>query len=167
MRKLFLFFIFSFVLIFSCDDGDVITFELDFEEDFLACEGVNNLVLYKIKEDPSESISLFISSYNKENLIAVDDDGIFTDTINDVTLLYRTYSDLSFSDDLFCNDIPPKVNTNVDEESTCSVIINTVLTEDDNDGVPFNLELDEDTDGDDLPNAIDSDDDGDNILTKY
>ena len=52
--------------------------------------------------------------------------------------------------------------------------LKTELTEDDNDGVPAELEdrnnngdlEDDDTDGDTIPDFIDADDDGDNILTK-
>ena len=60
------------------------------------------------------------------------------------------------------------------KKAPVQLIINTVLTEDDNDGIPAALEDingngnldDDDTDGDGIPNYIDVDDDGDNILTK-
>lgn len=165
MRKsFFLFLMLSFILIYSCDDGDVITFELDFEETFEACEGVSDLVLYKTKEDPSESLSIVIGNYSLEDILEVGDDNKFSVT-ESATLYYRTYSDTTLPTDLFCNDVSANVNINVDEESDCDATISTTLVEDDNDGVLASLEFDGDTDGDGLDDYIDADDDGDNILT--
>jgi len=155
----------SFILIFSCDDGDVITFELDFEETFEVCEGVNNLVFYKIKQEPSESLSVLINNYTFEEILEVGDDNVFMDN-KSATLYYRTYADNNLPSNLFCNDIPPLVTVVENDESACTAQIMTTLTEDDNDGVLTNLEFDGDTDGDGIPNFIDADDDGDNILTK-
>ena len=63
MRKLF-FILLSLLVVgfYSCDDGDVITVELDFDETFQAC-GESDLVFYKTKEDPSESLSILITNY--------------------------------------------------------------------------------------------------------
>ena len=164
MRKLlFLFLSLSFIVLNSCDDGDIITVELDFEETFEACEGVSGLVLYKTKEDPSESLSLLISDYSLENIIAVGDDNTFNES-KSATFNYRTYSDESISD-LFCNDIAANVTITLDESDSVTAEISTILVEDDNDGVLADLEFDGDTDGDGLPDYIDADDDGDNILT--
>lgn len=166
MRKsFFLFLILNFILIYSCDDGDVITFELDFEETFEACEGVSDLIFYKTKEDPSESLSILISNYSLEDILEVDDDNTFSVT-ESATLYYRTYSDITLPTDLFCNDVPANVTINIDEESDCNAEISTTLVEDDNDDVLASLEFDGDTDGDGLEDYIDADDDGDNILTK-
>lgn len=173
MRKSFFLFLSLFLINFySCDDGDVITVELDFGETFDAC-GESDLVLYKTKEDPSESLSVLISNYSVAEILNVGDDNIFNDT-KSATFFYRTYSDADLPNDLFCSDIPPKVDITLDEESSCNVEINTILSEDDNDGILAILEdingngnlEDDDTDGDGLPNYIDADDDGDNILTK-
>ncbi|MDP5157541.1 MAG: hypothetical protein NWQ07_03055 [Flaviramulus sp.] len=172
MRKL-LFIVLSISLITnnSCDDGDIITIDLEFGETFLAC-GESDLVLYKIKEDPSETLSILISDYTLEEMFAVGDNKTFTDQ-KSATLYYRTYSDASLPNDLFCSAIPPQVNITLDESDTCTANITTTLMEDDNDGVLAisedingngNLE-DDDTDGDGLPNYIDVDDDGDNIFT--
>ncbi len=166
MRKsFFLALVSSFILFYSCDDGDIITFELDFEDTFKACEGVNNLVFFKTKEDPSESLSVLISDYALEDILEVGDDNTFSDD-EPATLFYRTYAENELPNDLFCNDIPPNVTIVEDDDSPCIAEISTTLTEDDNDGVLADLEFDGDTDGDGLPNFIDADDDGDNILTK-
>ncbi|GAA4810507.1 hypothetical protein GCM10023330_17000 [Litoribaculum gwangyangense] len=154
---------------YSCDDGDIITVELDFGETFSACEGVNDLVLYKTKKDPSESLSVLIPNYSLDELLELN-----TDTPKSATLYYRTYSETNLPNNLFCNEIPPNVNIISNNESSVTAIINTTLVEDDNDGILAILEdingngnlEDDDTDGDGLPNYIDADDDGDNILTR-
>jgi hypothetical protein len=172
MRKLFFIIIsVSLLSFYSCDDGDIITVELDFGETFLAC-GESDLVLYKTKEDPSESLSILISNYTLDAILAVGADNTFS-VNKSATLYYRTYSDADLPSDLFCSDIPPNINITLDEDSSCTAEINTTLVEDDNDGILAALEdingngdlEDDDTDGDGLPNYIDADDDGDNILT--
>jgi len=74
----------------------------------------------------------------------------------------------------FCEAITPNVNIITDSESTSgTVTVSTVLTEDDQDGIPAELEdingngdlEDDDSDNDGLPNYLDDDDDGDNVKT--
>lgn len=175
MRKLFFVFIcLCLIPVQSCDDGDIITIELDFEDDFESC-GEANLVLFKTKEDPSESLSLILSDVTLDQILDVDEDGLFEETYTISTsnpFNYRTYSNTELPSDLFCSDIPnSEVKIIQDYESTSGKAdITTVLTEDDEDGVPALLDIDpdknNDTDGDGLLNFIDADDDGDNILTK-
>ncbi|WP_282121928.1 hypothetical protein [Algibacter mikhailovii] len=179
MRKLvFTIITIALVSFYSCNDGDIITVELDFEDTFESC-GVTNLVLFKTKEDPSESLSLFLNGVTLEDILTVDEDGLFekTYTINATNPFnYRTYSNTDLPSDLFCSDIPnSEVIITQDIESTSgSADLKTVLTEDDNDGIPAILEdrnnngnlEDDDTDNDGIPDYIDADDDGDNILTK-
>lgn len=182
MRKLFLVLISTCLLnIFSCDDGDVITIELDFGETFNACNGANGLVFYKTKDDPSESLSLKVAGLTLDQILEVDET---TKTYEkDITLSssnpfnYRTYSNTTLpTSGLFCSDVPlSNITITQDIESTDGTAsLKTVLTEDDDDGIPAELEdinnngdlEDDDTDGDGIPNYIDADDDGDNILTK-
>ncbi|MGA1227067.1 MAG: hypothetical protein ACO3VF_07505 [Tamlana sp.] len=174
MRKL-IYIIISISLFsnYSCDDGNVIDFEFNFDDSFSACEGVNNLVLYKTKNNPLESMSLLISSFSIKDLLAVDENDSLKINNKAATFNYRTYNDASISN-LFCNDIPPAVNIVLDETDDSLLDIVTVLTEDDNDDVPSIIEdidgdgnlKNDDSDGDGLPNYIDVDDDGDNVLTK-
>ena len=178
MRKLFLtLIILVFVPFYSCDDGDIITVELDFEDTFESC-GNANLILFKTKEDPSESLSLKLNGVELDDILQVDDNGLFekTYTINSTNPFnYRTYSNTDLPSDLFCSDVPNSdVIITQDIESTSGMAdLKTELTEDDNDGVPAELEdrnnngdlEDDDTDGDTIPDYIDADDDGDNILT--
>lgn len=182
MRKRFL--LLSFILIsISCDDGDIITVEFDFDDTFLAC---GELVFYQIKENPYESLSLKITNpaVTIEDLIQVDDDGALIETelqvsINGTTnqFNYRTYS--SDPSNLFCNDVPPSdVSITQDLSSSSGTAEVTIsLIEDDNDGIPADFEdenLDGDNDpttnptdrdGDGIPDYLDVDDDGDNVLT--
>ena len=178
MRKFFVLFLLS-IFITSCDDGDIITVEFDFDDTFLTC---GELVFYQIKQSPYESLSLKITSpaTTLEELIAVDDDGNLISTEEEFTINgssnqfnYRTYN--ADPSNLFCNDIPPSnVQITKDLSSNNGTATTTIsLIEDDNDGILAELEdingngdlTDDDTDGDGLPNYIDADDDGDNVLT--
>lgn len=179
MRKLFfvILSVLSFSL-FTCNDGEIITVEFDFDNSFRAC-GTEGLVFYKTKNNPSETLSIRISGITLEDILEVGDDNLYeadfqlsaTNTFN-----YRTYNNTTLPTNLFCNDVPSsELKINRDLVSTSgNVHIETVLTEDDNDGIPAALEdingngnlEDDDTDGDGIPNYLDADDDGDNVLTK-
>lgn len=161
MRRLFFIFILlNFLFIHSCDDGDIITVNIEFGETFKACEGVSDLILYKTKQDPSESLSVLITNFSINDLFEIDNE-----IEKSATLLYRTYSDTSLPNTLFCSDIAPQVNIIQNESDTVRAIINTILQEDDNDGVLAEFEstnginpiADDDNDGvlnylDDAPN---------------
>ncbi len=182
MRKLIYILSFCFLLT-NCNDGDIITFELGFEdvEEFSEC---GELVFYKIKEDPFESLSLKLTSPidNIEDLLEVNDnDSLVTSYSIDGssnTFNYRSYGEehsSTLAEELFCEDVPPSVTiTNDSESEDGDVEVTTVLTEDDNDGIPAELEdlnnngdlEDDDTDQDGLPNYLDDDDDGDNVPTE-
>ena len=164
----------SFVLLilislsfFTCNDGDIITVELEFDDEFSQC-GETDLVFYKTIDDPSQSLSVLIEDLTFDELLEVDDDNTLT-LEESGTLNYRQYSndDLT-ADDLFCNDVPPSdVIITDDDESDVEVTISTTLTEDDNDGVSTDIEgTTNDTDGDGILDYLDQDDDGDNVLTE-
>lgn len=183
MRKLLLILL-TISIVSSCDDGDILNVEFDFDDTFLAC---GELVFYQIKENPFESLSLQITNpaITIEDLIAVDDDGnllvdeeITIDIQNSGNQFnFRSYN--SNPTALFCNDIPPSDIQIIEDLSSVAgfALINVTLVEDDNDGIPADFEdanLDgdfnpatdpTDTDGDGLPDYIDVDDDGDNVLT--
>lgn len=178
MRKLFFALLaFSITCFSSCSDGDIIEVELEFGDEFSALKcGTSDLVFYKTKNDPSESLSIVIKSFSLEDILS------FTGKDTTITKIgnafnYRTYSNASISgSNLFCNNIPSSEITIVNDYPSTSTDadISATLTEDDNDGIPAALEdlngngnlEDDDTDGDELWNYIDADDDGDNVLTK-
>ncbi len=176
MRQIYLIF-FTFLLVFlSCDDGDIITAELEFND--LEVQTCGNLLFYKEKTSPPETLSVQIGNTELASLLTVNDD---TNTLQRTFVIngtsnrfnYRTYSSLPA--DPFCNDIPnSQLNVISDDESTSGTITTlTTLLEDDNDGIPAEFEdinqngnlEDDDTDGDGLPNYIEFDDDGDTVPT--
>jgi len=182
MRKLITLLSFCLCLT-SCDDGDVFTITLDFDETFFTC---GELVFYKTKDDPAESLSLQITSppLTIDDILETDGNGMLvtpeiTITINGTSNLFNYRSYNAPPNNLFCNDVPPSgiIITNDDESISGTAMITTVLTEDDNDGIDADLEDENldgdndpstnptDTDGDSIPDYLDADDDGDNVLT--
>ncbi len=183
MRKLLLLLLTLFI-VSSCDDGDIINVEFDFDDTYLAC---GELVFYQIKENPFESLSLQITqpALTLENLIEVDDDGFLLndeEIIIDIESAGNQFNFRSYNANpapLFCNDVPPSDIQITEDLASFSgkAYINVSLVEDDNDGVPAELEDENldgdfnpatdptDTDGDGIPDYIDVDDDGDNVLT--
>ncbi len=181
MRKFIYLFCVS-LLIIGCNDGDVITVELDFENTFQSC---GELVFYKTKTEPAESLSILISNLTIDDIVEtrfVDTDSVLVElftpsrsiALNGTTnrINYRTYSSLPANP--FCSDVPASdLNIISDAVGTGDLLITTTLTEDDNDGIPSDLEDingngnydDDDTDDDGVPNYLDDDDDGDNIKT--
>ena len=184
MRKLFLILL-SFSLVFtSCNDGDIITVDLDFDDTFSQC---GELVFFNLNTDSDESLSLQVTSpvLTMSDILEYD----FTD-VNSVyaevltptrtitisssnTFSYRTYNTVVTN--FFCNDVPPadiKITSDASSDGGTATIT-TTLVEDDNDGILADNEdingngdlNDDDTDGDGIPNYLDFDDDGDNVPT--
>lgn len=175
------------LLVIACNDGDVITVNFDFEDELQHC---GELVFYKTKNDPAESLSLKVGGYTFEEIIETNpvtanpllvtlvNPSISITVSSTNTFNYRTYS--SLPNNPFCSDVPPS-NLNITSDAVATTgtgTITTTLIEDDNDGIPAededdNLDGDDDpatnptdTDGDGIPNYLDADDDGDNVLTK-
>ena len=170
MRSLLILF-FCCNLLLSCDDGDVLDVQLDFEKSLTRCgpTSSNNYILYDTKNDPSESLEiLFPNNAQAVRIFNPEDTGSMeTMSINNSTVkfIYRTYTG---DPNLYiCKDIPDEnvsVNENYNALSGTAHFIST-FQDDDNDGVPNDLEFDGDSDGDGIPNFKDSDDDGDNVPT--
>ena len=162
------------LLVTSCDDGDIFEVSLDFGDTFEQC---GELVFYKIKATPPETLSIKINNLTFAQILDVDDTNVYLDSFplgSNNVFNYRSYGS-SVPNNLFCNDIPPSnLNITNDEVSVSGQVkIFTVLVEDDNDGIPSELEDingngnldDDDTDNDGIPDYLDVDDDGDNVLT--
>ena len=169
----------------ACDDGDIITVELEFEDTFQVC---GEMVFYKTIDDPSESLTIFINGLTEDTLLSFEDDLInVSETsveerdLNGTNVMnYRRYSAVTVNGlDLFCNDIPSNISITFDElVEDGLVLISTIAIDDDNDGIPWededeNLDGDNnpttmptDTDTDGVPDYLDVDDDGDNVLTE-
>ncbi len=167
-------FIFLSLILTSCDDGDVIVTNFDFENDNLSvCSVGSARVLYNVNNaDIFESISF---TFNNTMFNGVTT-GVVTIPLNSTNqLIYRTYSGNVDGANYFCIEVPPSTPT-VNEEFvsttggmatlTTTIVPNT--TDEDGDGLTNaqeNMSAGQDTDGDGIPDFQDIDDDGDNILT--
>ncbi|AEE20108.1 hypothetical protein JM84_2582 [Dokdonia sp. Hel_I_63] len=170
MKKLTLLLALIFFIV-SCDDGDVIVTQLDFDDvELQLCENVGNVsnyVFYKTKSSTNEALALQFET----------DEPIFTEVNTSYSVLLSgtdQYSYRVFNGDpsnYFCNAIPP-TSPVVQEEfiSTDGLVeIFTRGTESDADFIPTEIEdptllLDTDLDG--ILDYLDFDDDGDNVPTR-
>ncbi|WP_396597012.1 hypothetical protein [Dokdonia sp. R86516] len=169
MKKLTLLLALIF-LIPSCDDGDVIVTELDFDDvELQRCENVNdvtNYVFYKTKSSTNEALALQFET----------GEPIFTEVNTSYSILLSGTDQYSYRvfngdpSDYFCNAIPP-TSPVVQEEfiSTDGLVeIFSSGTESDADSIPTEVEdptLLVDTDLDGILDYLDFDDDGDNVPT--
>jgi hypothetical protein len=183
MRHIYI--ILCFLVLTSCNDGDILTVELEFDQDLERCENDNaSYLIYDTREDPNESLSLIIPRTDVSELLLftiptpVGTPIIFPINGTTVRFNYRTYNRAIVTDEL-CDIIQPAGLTIVEdyEATTGTVEVTVTIEDDDEDGVPTEFEgrgeLDEnglysnalDTDDDGIPNYLDDDDDGDNVLT--
>ena len=193
MRRV-LFGLFSLVLLNSCDDGEIIVTDFDFDDSSIQfCEGPNKNVFYAINNDGIfESISLEFS----DSQLSIDENGnlIPPDPINEEIsfplddqndrIVYRLYTGEipTGANNYFCNVVPPS-SPNVVEEwisgSGATARITGRFTDErgdadpDGDGLLNNEEewdsngvAYQDTDNDGIPDYLDVDDDGDNVPTR-
>ena len=97
-----------FVLIIStisCDDGDIIVTNFDFENSSLeTCETNNSRVFFKRNQSSSESLSLTLPK--TDSLYYQTDTIQYTLNGNTARLVYRLHSE-QVPNDYFCQSIPP------------------------------------------------------------
>ncbi len=155
----------------SCNDGDIIVTNFDFDDASLqSCETITQTVFFKINPDINESISLIITTSNI--LFEGTGNEEFTLSESSNIINYRLFND-EVTSDYFCNPIPPTTPITSQEfiGTSGTVQLISVTTLDDNDGietVDSDDDMEEgtgDLDGDGIPNFYDADDDGDNVLT--
>lgn len=169
-----------FLCLFACDDGDIITVALDFDQDLVLCdEDTNSYLLYDTKDDPSEALILIFPKSDANELFFTEASAD-TLTINgdNTRFIYRTYN-RNISAGELCGLVAPDDLTILEsyEAATGEVEIISTFIDDDGDGIPNEDEDDNedgdnnyltnplDTDSDGIPDYIDQDDDGDNVLT--
>lgn len=158
-----------FLLLASCDDGDIIVTDFDFEnETLLTCGDIfePSFIFYKINQDSNEAIALQFT-VSSDTIFMVPSSTPYQISLsgND-KLSYRRFNE-SVPTDYFCNPIPPATPT-VQEEFVSTIGEVQILTQGvlvDADGIPSDLEVVGDTDEDGLPDIYDFDDDGDNVPT--
>ncbi|MDQ7917411.1 hypothetical protein RBU60_07480 [Mesonia sp. MT50] len=184
MKKVLWFGIVLISLFSSCDDGDLIVTNFDFDEDtsLQFCSTETETVIFAIETDPNETIFFKFNNGSFEGSF----EGIALDTTvsynvnDDNQIIYRSLSG-SITANYFCNTIPP-TQSNVNEEyistngGTVKIITTVKLPGDDDadtdgDGVSDLLEgryetPPTDTDEDGIPDYLDKDDDNDNVLTQ-
>ncbi|WP_452221323.1 hypothetical protein [Lacinutrix salivirga] len=171
------------VLITACDDGDVITASLEFDQELALCGDINsaNYVLYDTKTSPNESLTLLfpVNSANNAIFNPTSNDLVTTLTINANTTRfnYRTYSGDPLL--LICQELPDagvSIINDYEAASGASALLTTTFIDDDGDGIPSadenqdpngdgNFDDAQDTDSDGIPDYLDKDDDNDSILT--
>jgi hypothetical protein len=165
MRKLF--FISILLSLFSsCNDGDIIVTDFNFEASNLNnCGGPGAYVFYNINNSLfAESISLFLETSD----ILFLESGTVEYVLNGITYAvnYRKY-DNDITDDYFCSNIPPTMPSVTIEFLGASgiAVLTTIVTKNDEDGIEEDSTSNLDTDNDGLLNYFDNDDDGDNVPT--
>ena len=150
----------------SCDDGDIVVSNFEFDDATLEWCDDFEFVFFKIQPDSNESIALAFSTdedfLNETGQIQIDLSG------NDQVVYRRFNSEVT--SDYFCNPIPPTSPIPSEElvSTTGLITVTTTAIEEDQDGIESSIEDSTgvlDTDGDGLIDIIDDDDDGDNIPT--
>ncbi len=184
MRK-FIYLFFTLLILSSCSDGDVLEVELAFDQVLDFCDqSTTSYLVYDIKEeDPYESLSLLFPKNATTALIFAPEENNYSVSFDingsSVRFNYRTYD--GNPQNLLCALVPdPSTHILNNYESTSGLVTTlTTFVDDDEDGIPSNVEdlnLDgdddpatnpTDSDGDGIPDYKDADDDNDNILTKF
>ena len=165
MRKLFFIFI-LFSLFYSCNDGEIIVTDFNFEASNLNnCGGPGAYIFYNINNSLSaESISLILETSD----VLFFESGTVEYVLNGNTYVvdYRKY-DGDITDSYFCSNIPPtSPSVSIEYLGASGIaLLTTIVTRDDEDGIEEDPESNLDTDNDGLLNYFDNDDDGDNVPT--
>ena len=165
MRKLFFIFI-LFSLFYSCNDGEIIVTDFNFEASNLNnCGGPGAYIFYNINNSLSaESISLILETSD----VLFFESGTVEYVLNGNTYVvdYRKY-DGDITDSYFCSNIPPtSPGVSIEYLGASGIaLLTTIVTRDDEDGIEEDPESNLDTDNDGLLNYFDNDDDGDNVPT--
>ncbi len=167
------------VLFTSCNDGDIIVNNFEFEDASIkSCDKVGRpKVFFKINiEDVFESISLVTNNASvsdSASILTTKTENVIRFALdNNNKINYRIY-DGTITREYFCNTLPPSSPKVLQEFVSVggTVVITTEPatandTDTDGDGVPNTKEFIGDTDGDGIPDIKDIDDDGDNVPTR-
>ena len=179
--------IFSLLILAACDDGDIISVQLEFDQELERCENdVDSYLIYDLRDDPNESLSLIIPRNDANELLFTEPTATDTPTIlpingTSVRFIYRTYNRAiisSSSNQELCDVVPPSDLIIVEdyEASTGTVEVTVTIDDDDNDGISSEDEGRDpngdgdfsdalNSDGDAFPDYLDEDDDNDNVKT--
>lgn len=179
--------LFCLVFLVACDDGDILTVQLDFNQELERCDNFeDSYIIFDTKDDPSEALILiipknatseeyFTNSTPRSELESNSVTSSFPiNPSSGVQFIYRTYNrNISLND--ICAILPPNNLSVVNEYIADSGTVEVTFTfiDDDNDGIPSEFEYGpggienpQDSDGDGIPDYIDEDDDNDNVPTR-
>ncbi|WP_411766860.1 hypothetical protein [Winogradskyella sp. A3E31] len=179
MRQV-LFLLLISLLLATCDDGDIITVELEFDKELSLCDNnTENYLVYDTRTDPNESLSLLFPRSGNETIFNPEVSPAVRElTINETSTLfnYRSYN----IEPTFCESIPdPDLIILEDNMANGGlVIVTSVFIDSDDDGISnedegFVVTADGDvsgsldSDGDGIYDYIDQDDDNDNVPTRF
>lgn len=136
MRKSFFILLATIFTITSCDDGDIITVDLEFDKNLKLCgdENSTNYVIYALKEGANESLTLLFPSNTENNLIFNPTEtpysGSFNINNNTVKFNYRTYN--GDPEEMICQEIPSSTVSIIrDYEAENGTVYYTTTYEDD------------------------------------
>lgn len=181
IRRFFIIFCFAFLT--ACNDGDILTVDLDFDRELKMCNNfVDSYVIYDTRKDPNESLILVLPKPLYQDLFTKPTpEGqpvIIPISANGAQFNYRTYNidPANYLCDVMSNSDLIIREDYVAESGTVEITV--TIVDDDNDGIPSEFEgiaglPDEDgiywdsldSDGDGIPDYLDQDDDNDNVKT--
>ncbi|WP_144374483.1 hypothetical protein [Winogradskyella sp. PG-2] len=167
--------IFCLALFVSCDDGDIFTVDLEFDELLERCDNFeDSYLVYDTREDPNEALLLVLPKPSSDYLFTTATETSVELTIpGEVQFYYRKYN-TTLSDGVLCNVLSDSglVVTEDNVASAGTVVVSVNIEDDDNDGIPSEFEYGpggiadpQDWDGDGIADYLDEDDDNDNVKT--
>ncbi|MCK0180519.1 hypothetical protein MWU50_14555 [Flavobacteriaceae bacterium S0862] len=139
MRKSFLILLVTIFTITSCDDGDIITIDLEFDKTLKLCgdENSTNYVIYALKEGANESLTLLFPVNTENNLIFNPTEtpysGSFNINNNTVKFNYRTYN--GDPEEMICQEISSSSVDIIKDSIAESGTVNYTSTFEDDNGV--------------------------------
>lgn len=170
-----IFIILCLVLFASCDDGDVFTVDLEFDELLERCDNFeDSYLVYDTREDPNEALLLVLPKPASEYLFTTATETTVTLSIpSEAQFYYRKYNNTVSNSELCDVVTDPSLVVIEDNPASAGVVsINTNVVDDDNDGIASEFEYGaggindpQDSDGDTIPDYLDEDDDNDNVKT--
>lgn len=179
--------VFFLIFFLSCNDGDVITVNIDFEDNLSQCENNSeSYFIYNTKDDPSEALIVVFPKNATNELFFTEatpeDQTPLIVNESDIRFIYRTYNrnitGNGINNELCDAVIPANLTILEDYEAQegAEIIITSTVVDDDQDGIPTEFENPDpngdgdfsdaqDFDMDGIPDYLDDDDDNDNVLT--
>lgn len=173
MRSRF-YILFCLIFLVTCDDGDILTIEFDFDKELQRCDNdIDSYLLYDTRTDPNESLTLLIPRTDQtEAFFTTPEVNSLTIDESTVRFNYRTYNvdpDGSLCDVIGNPDLVVKEDYEADSGT---VQVTVTVEDDDNDGIssedeygPGGISDPQDWDLDGIPDYLDEDDDNDNVET--